>query len=320
MCTGIWEHLASSSSDGPAPRQGYYSPSPRERLSDPRYPVTLGYNNVGDVIAVGANVFGISIGDRVFSLSRHQDFFDVPSWQVVRIPKDLPDVSASFAYLATLGLHALRRSRFNPGENVAIVGLGLVGSATALMARAIGARTFAFDINTHRRAVLGAVFGNDYVFDPREPGSLDRLQENVAPHGVDVVIEAGGTRGSLDLALRLADTKARVAVIALHPEEVGNILAGEFFMRELAILSASNDSFEDRSVSKSRFTVFDNISFALELADHGALPLDLLHTMTVPADNLQTIMEILDDKPQKYLGVTLSWGEDDDREIIPTHD
>ena len=67
------------------------------------------------------------------------------------VPAGIPSEQAVCSYLATLGLHALRRIGFQPGENVVVMGLGVVGMAAALVASACGARVIAVDPDPSRR-------------------------------------------------------------------------------------------------------------------------------------------------------------------------
>ena len=49
-----------------------------------------------------------------------------------RHPDGVDDESACFAYLPTLGTHALRLAGYQPGEFVAIVGQGIIGQTAGL--------------------------------------------------------------------------------------------------------------------------------------------------------------------------------------------
>ena len=85
----------------------------------------------------------------------HQPVFDAREWQAVKVPEGVETEAAAFAYLPTLGLHALRRGGFTPGLNVAVIGLGLIGFGAALVADAIGAYLACLEISPARRRAGG---------------------------------------------------------------------------------------------------------------------------------------------------------------------
>ncbi|MEZ5399597.1 MAG: zinc-binding alcohol dehydrogenase [Bryobacteraceae bacterium] len=106
----------------------------------PKYPRWVGYSNCGIVRATGAAVTSVQPGDRVFAPKPHQSAYIARVGElVVRAPADVSPEQVSLIYLANLGLAALERVHFQPGEDVAVVGLGVIGLCTVALARALGA-------------------------------------------------------------------------------------------------------------------------------------------------------------------------------------
>ena len=54
-------------------------------------PIPLGYSNAGTVIALGKNVSGFAIGDRVVSNGPHAEIVQVPQNLAAKIPDDVSD-------------------------------------------------------------------------------------------------------------------------------------------------------------------------------------------------------------------------------------
>ena len=67
-------------------------------------PISLGYCNVGEVIAVGEGVSGFEIGDRVASNGPHAEFVCVPKNLVAHIPENVSDEEAAFTVVGSIGL------------------------------------------------------------------------------------------------------------------------------------------------------------------------------------------------------------------------
>ncbi|MFE6235949.1 NAD(P)-dependent alcohol dehydrogenase [Cellulosimicrobium sp. NPDC057862] len=120
-------------------------------LRRPRYPV-LGGEVAGEVVAVGADVTGFAVGDRVTALTHmgagaHAELVVVPAGgAVVATPEGLSDIDA--AVLAAGPLTALPfltdHARLRPGARVLELGAsGSVGTAALQLAVAAGAHVTA---------------------------------------------------------------------------------------------------------------------------------------------------------------------------------
>ena len=275
--------------------------------SGAKFPANCGYNLVGEVVEVGEGVRSLAEGDRVFVLARHQPIVDAREWQAIKVPEGVPTEAAPFAYLPTLGLHALRRVGFTPGLNVAVIGLGLIGLGAALVAEAIGAYLACLEINPARRERASAALPGALVLDPTDDGFQDALMERFQPFGIDVVLEAAVGSAPLDLGMRILDDQGRMVAIALHPEDVGPLLAADFYNKQAAILGTSNAPYEDPAKRITRFTCAANIRYLFELYLRNRLPFEAMHTDTYAASAIDTAFADLDAAERDMVGVLLDW-------------
>lgn len=309
MAEEVWEGFAeidvvTSTGMGTLPA---YAVTGANRPGEARFPVNFGYNSLGVVTDVGEGVEGLSPGERVFALARHQEAYDVLEWQAAPVPEAVSDQAAPFAYLPTLGLHALRRGGFIPGHNAAVIGLGLVGLGAALAADAVGARLVCLDISPARRERAAAALPDALALDPRREDLADRLTERFHPFGVDIAVEAAVGAEALDLGMRILDEGGRLVAIALHPEEVGSLLSSDFYSKQVSILGTSNAPYRDPARRESRFTIADNVSFLLRLCARGRLDLSALRTHVYPASRAGEAMADLAAGEQDMLGTLLDW-------------
>ena len=279
----------------------------RNQPSGAKYPVNCGYNLVGEVIDIGEGVRSLAEGDRVFAQARHQPILDAREWQAVKIPDGVPTEAAPFAYLPTLGLHALRRGGFTPGLNVAVIGLGLIGLGAAMVADAIGAYLACLEINPERRARAAAALPGALVLDPTEEGFEEALMDRFQPFGIDVVVEAAVGSAPLDLGMRILDDQGRIVAIALHPEDAGPLLSSDFYNKQASILGTSNAPYRDPARRLSRFTAIDNVEYLLDLYLRGRLPLEAMHTDTYAASEINSAFADLDLGERDMIGVLLDW-------------
>ena len=284
-----------------------YRVTGRNQPSGARFPVNCGYNLIGEVMEVGEGVRSLTEGDRVFAQARHQPILDTREWQAVKVPDGVPTEAASFAYLPTLGLHALRRGGFTPGLNVAVIGLGLIGFGAALVADALGAYLTCLDINPVRRERAADALPRALVLDPTGEGFEAALMDRFQPFGIDVVVEAAVGSAPLDLGMRILDDQGRMVAIALHPEDAGPLLAGDFYDKQASILGTSNAPYEDPAKRLTRFTSIANVKFLFELYLKGKLPLEAMHTDTYPSEEIDVAFADLDAAKRDMIGVLLDW-------------
>ena len=118
-------------------------------------PLPLGYCNAGIVVAVGAGVTDLHVGDRVISNGPHAELVAVPRTLCARIPErpdgtELPFDEAAFTVLAAVALEGLRLAAPTLGEKFVVTGLGLVGLIAAQLLRASGCSVLGLDVSATR--------------------------------------------------------------------------------------------------------------------------------------------------------------------------
>jgi threonine dehydrogenase-like Zn-dependent dehydrogenase len=308
MVGDVWESFARLDVSTPRQRTNtrYVVTNPN-KPGEPRYPVTFGYNTVAEVVELGAGVEGLDVGQRVMTVARHQELVDLLAWEVTPIPDEVSDEAAAFSYIATLGLHALRRAHFRPGENVVVIGLGLVGLCAALVVEAVGAPCICLDTDADRLLHAREALPAGFVQDPRSENFFTELETRLDPNGVDVVLDAAQGAASLDTGMRILDHRGRMAVIALHPEDVGPLLSSDFYSKGTSIIGTGNDAYANPHERTHRFTIAGNIAYLLDLQRRGRLPLERVRTHVFPADRLDTAYQAMADGRRDMVGVLLDW-------------
>ena len=130
----------------------------RERMNNRLgQPLPMGYCAVGVVEATGEAVRDFIAGQRVaiagMGQANHAEWNTVSRNLACPIPDGVTDTQAAFTTLYALALHALRQGETTIGDQVAVVGAGLVGQLVAEVARASGAIVTVIEPNTHRRNI-----------------------------------------------------------------------------------------------------------------------------------------------------------------------
>jgi alcohol dehydrogenase len=133
---------------------------------------------------------------------------------------------------------AVERARLAPGECVAVIGGGAVGQLAALSAQAIGAGiVVVVEPNAARRAFAQAQ--GSLAAHPDDAASL--LRGVAGEAGADVVVEAVGGPGPMDLALTLAAPLGRIVSVGTHSAESWAFPVARAFRDELTLAFAIGD-------------------------------------------------------------------------------
>src|SRR3546814_19097915 len=102
---------------------------PRATRTDTLFPYTTLFRS-GVVIAVGEDIDGFTVGDRVVSNGPHADIVRVPHNLCARIPDGVDDEAAAFTVVASIGLPGVRLAGPTLGEVFVVTGAGLIGLLT----------------------------------------------------------------------------------------------------------------------------------------------------------------------------------------------
>ena len=195
------------------------------------YPFPLGYNNVGKVAAVGSKVRSYRPGQRVFTCMPHLSEFIVAEQaaaesggptspnipksydQIAPVPENVSSEHAVFTHLLLLGFNALQRGQYQFGENVVVIGLGVVGLGAVCMARAAGARVAAIG-NALSRLEAARAIGADVAW-LAGGDDLGHATSIAGEPGVDLVIVCPDAWEAMKTAITISRRNTRVAVLAL---------------------------------------------------------------------------------------------------------
>lgn len=177
-----------------------------------RYPYYPGYASVGRVQAVGQQVDTVAVGDTLLYLGPHQAYGVLRQGDLaVKVAAAMPLEWAPFASLAQIAHTALWVSQAQPGERVAVVGLGLVGNLAAQVFRAFGAAVIGLDLVPFRRDRAARV-GIGQALDPGDD-LTGAIRAATAGRGADSVVEATGAPEVIGPALRAVRPRGEVILL-----------------------------------------------------------------------------------------------------------
>lgn len=122
---------------------------------------------------------------------------------------------------------ALERAKIEPGQSVAVLGLGGLGQLAVQYATALGAKVFALDIQDEQlNSVKGTVDGIINMKDHPGPQLMAKLKALNNGRGAEVAIVTAGSTAAYQAALSLLQPLGQLVVVGL-PKEPLSIHAGQ---------------------------------------------------------------------------------------------
>lgn len=222
-----------------------------------KLPVVPGHEAAGVVDAVGPDVTAVAVGDQVAIyyiensasaprpnlgpgvLRMGVDVDGAFAEHVVRPVETLivPPRRIDPATLAVLTdavgtpYHALARiARVQPGEAVAVLGIGGIGSNAVQVARALGARVIAVSRGEEKRALARRLGAEAAV-------QLEDAREACGPDGPDVVVQCAASAALDEAAIALGGYGARIVLVGTTVDAF-TARASDFVWRELTVMGS----------------------------------------------------------------------------------
>jgi predicted dehydrogenase/threonine dehydrogenase-like Zn-dependent dehydrogenase len=281
-------------------------------------PMALGYSSAGTVVKLGKGMQAFKVGQRVAcaggGFAVHAEYNVVPRNLLTPLPKNVDFESAAFTTLGAIALHGFRLSEPQIGENVAVIGMGLLGLLTAQIASAAGCNVLGIDIDPARLA-LASSLELEAVSRQKAVESSVAFTSN---RGFDVVIICADTSSNdpVELAGVIARDRARVvatgAVGLTIPRKV-------YYEKEISFINSRSygpgrydfsyeENGQDYPLGYVRWTEGRNFQAVVDLMAGGKLKVEPLITHRFPIEQGSKAYDvIMGKKKEKFLGVLLTY-------------
>ncbi len=281
-----------------------------------------GYSAAGTVIAVGAGIDDVEVGDRMAcagaQCAHHAEFIRVPRNLAVPIPDNLDMPAASTVTLGAIALQGVRRASPTLGECFVVVGLGVLGQITVQLLKANGCRVIGSDLDKERIAKAISM-GCDAGLHPDDGPAADQVARLTDGLGADgVIITAAGTSNEIVAqAFRITRKKGRVVLVG----DVGLSLSrADFFEKEIDFFISSSygpgrydrryeEKGLDYPVAFVRWTENRNMGEYLHLLSTKQVKIEPLVAQVFPVDQATEAYRSLQQQTRPLM-VLLSYAHD----------
>ncbi|TSE09842.1 zinc-dependent alcohol dehydrogenase [Aquimarina algiphila] len=273
-------------------------------------PITIGHEMSGTIDALGENVIGYEVGDKVVvrplddrgvkpsdkgfnhicedlkfigidSPGSMQQYWNVPAFTLHKLRTATDLKLAALIEPLSVAVHDVRLSELKSGETAVILGGGPIGLLVAMVAKDTGANVIVSEVNPVRIAKA-----KDLGLDAVNPVKMDLIQyvkEKTEGRLADVVFEVAGVQPALDIMTEVAGIRGRIVMVAIHGEKK-NVDLFKFFWKELKLIGAR--VYEKEDYEKSIQLITDN-----------ELHFEKLITDIQPLTKIQEVFENIDKKP-----------------------
>ncbi|WP_163322542.1 galactitol-1-phosphate 5-dehydrogenase [Draconibacterium mangrovi] len=235
-------------------------------------PIIMGHEASGVITALGSEVSGWNIGDRVtfdstiyplndwytlnghYNLSENRqvlgvspgtykkhgafaEYVTVPEHILYRLPDNVSFEQAAMVEPAAVALHAIKQSGLQLGESAAVIGTGMIGLfLIQLLSLSNASPLFAIDVESSKLD-MAKKFGAEVILNHNKDNLIKEVLSRTNSRGIDHVFEAVGIEPTVNNAIEIVRKGGKVVL-------VGNLSANINFplqsvvTREIKILGS----------------------------------------------------------------------------------
>lgn len=285
-------------------------------------PIALGYSSVGQVIEVGNDVDEFQVGDFVAcaggGFATHSEIIFVPKNLAIKLESTTDLKQAAYVTLGGIAMQGLRQAEVSLGENVAVIGLGLLGQITVQLLKAAGCQVIGIDLD-ERKIALAQKHGMDVGVILGQEDAVQKVMGATKGYGADKIIITAATKdnGPVEMAGEIARDRAIISMVGA----VGmNIPRKVYYEKELDLrLSRAygpgryDVDYEEKGldypIGYVRWTEKRNMEEFIRLITAGVISMNTLTTHLFDIENADQAYQMVLENPNKerFIGVLLEY-------------
>ena len=253
----------------------------------------LGHEGWGVIDAVGPDVVGLGIGQRVAALSYHayatHDIAEASA--IVPLPDSLRDMPFPGEPLGC-AINIFKRSGIVAGQTVAIVGIGFLGALLTQLAVAEGARVLAISRRSSSLALARAAGAAAAIPMNDHWQIIEQVKALTDGTMCDCVIEAVGKQWPLDLAAELTRERGRLVVAGYHQDGPRQVNMQLWNWRGIDVINAHERDPE---------IYIAGMREAVAAVETQRLRPSALYTHRFPLEQLDEALNVTRDRPDGFV-------------------
>jgi threonine dehydrogenase-like Zn-dependent dehydrogenase len=266
-----------------------------------------GYCNVGTVLETGPDADPELVGKRVQSYGNHALYVKQAASMARPVRDDVSSEHATFATMAEVAFHGVRRSGVGMGTSVVVCGLGILGQLGVRYARLSGCRPVVASDPGEDRLALLPEHPAVVPVNPKKDDLLEKVKEATRGRMADVVIELTGVPSLIPEFIPLLRQEGTLGIVSgprgattmdFHDLCVGN---------SVKIVGVHNGSHPVYETPSDPWTKSRDMELFLDLVADGDLDVEPLITHRGKYADAPEMYAMLLENRTKALGVIFDW-------------
>jgi 2-desacetyl-2-hydroxyethyl bacteriochlorophyllide A dehydrogenase len=274
-----------------------------------QYPFRPGYSMAARVVAVGEGVAAFKEGDRLAAWVPHQGHFKLAPEHLYSIPDAVSDEDAPWMCLATTTQLGVRRAGHVLGENVGVVGLGMLGQLVVQYLVLSGARRIIAIDPVQSRLDMARAHGATHTLamDVRE--ARQAIRDITGGQLLDVVYDITGHPAVLAPCLPLLRKLGRLVLLGDTPTPTQQRLGPGVVSDSIAILGIHGTMTPDQPTEFYPWTRREVIALFFDYLAQGRMKVaDLITHRYAPAEAPAVYAELGRDR-SRFMGILFDWNQ-----------
>ena len=275
----------------------------------PTYPRWVGDSNLAIVEEIGSNVQQFKVGDKVIAQLPHQsEWIASENSNVCVVPDGIKDEDAVWATLYSLSGFCYTKGGFIPGENVAVVGLGILGLGAIALGPIYGANKTIAIGNSEIRNKMAESVGADHSVLSDDKNLEEKLNEFTNNEGIDLVILTANPWDAYISSLKSVRSGGRIANVALsgRGEEATSFNPfpmEHFYFKGISIIAVSGGY-----PINPRMAIWKTRCLSiLNLMKKNKLNPSVLNTHRMNYTKIPEAYDLMTKRDKQMLGVIFDW-------------
>ncbi|GAY20787.1 MULTISPECIES: zinc-binding dehydrogenase [Sphingobium] len=264
-----------------------------EWQSFPLEPGALGHEGWGIVDAIGEDVTSVTVGDRVAALSyaSYADHDLADESAIVRLPSELDGLPFPGEPLGC-AFNIFRRADIQPGQTIAIIGIGFLGALLTRLATEAGARVVAISRRPSSLALARDHGAAETIAMDDHQAIIHRVSALTQGRFCERTIEAVGKQWPLDLAGELTAERGKLIVAGYHQDGPRQVNMWLWNWRGIDVINAHE---------RDPAAYAEGMREAVAAVASGRIDPAPLLTHRYPLDRLGEALDATRDKPDGFV-------------------
>lgn len=244
-----------------------------------RYPFAGGHEVSGTVVSVGSNVKSLKPGDKVaarlltscgecyycrsghenqcvvsFKANIHEglggpggfaEYMITDAKALYKMADDIDLTHAALSEPLACCVHSINNAKIELGNDVVIIGVGIMGAFHIKLAKLRGARVIACEVDPDRLEIARKM-GADILVNSKEVNPIDKIKELTEGRGADVVFCTAAIPQLADESVQMTGKVGRVIMYSsFHPDKPIELNVNKVHSTEMNITGAVNANTRD---------------------------------------------------------------------------